>query len=156
MRIAVVAVGRCRTPFLRQGIEDYASRIAHYASLNEIEVADERVVKGTVVSKAVEKEGQRLLQAVPKGAYTVALDAAGGPLSSEGLAERISTLGMSGRSRMAFLVGGPFGLAPEVLENTDRQLSLSSMTLPHELARLVLMEQIYRAFTIIRGESYHK
>ena len=156
MRIAVVAVGRCRTPFLRQGIEDYASRIAHYASLNEIEVADERVVKGTVVSKAVGNEGQRLLQAVPKGAYTVALDAAGKPISSDGLAKRISSLGVSGRSRMAFIIGGPFGLAPEVLENTDWQLSLSSMTLPHELARLVLMEQIYRAFTIIRGENYHK
>jgi 23S rRNA (pseudouridine1915-N3)-methyltransferase len=156
MRIAVIAVGRCRNAAFRTGIRDYAGRIGHYASLDQVEVPEERAGKGVAPGEVARREGERILRASPKDAFAVALDVNGDPAGSESLARRLSELGLSGRSRVAFWIGGAFGLAPEVLQAADWRLSLSALTFPHELARLILLEQIYRAFTIIRGESYHK
>jgi 23S rRNA (pseudouridine1915-N3)-methyltransferase len=156
MQIAVIAVGRCRKAYIREGVEDYANRIGHYASLDQIEVAEERGSRGVESADVVRREGERILRATPKGAFRVALDLGGKATGSEGLANRMSGLGLSGTSRVAFWIGGAFGLDQEVIRAADWRLSLSAMTFPHEMARLILLEQVYRAFSIIRGESYHK
>ncbi len=156
MHIALVAVGRCRKAYIKEGVQDYAKRIGHYATFDQFEVSDERSAKGLQINELARREGERILRATPKGFYTVALDVAGQATDSDGLANRLSDLGLGGRNRVAFWVGGAFGLSGEVIQEADWRLSLSEMTLPHELARLVLLEQIYRAFTIIRGENYHK
>ena len=156
MRITLLTVGRCRTAYLQEGAVDYAGRIARVAALEQVEVREERAARGRPVAEVVRKEGERLLRAVPKGAYLAALDPSGQTCDSEALAARISELGVRGRSRIVFAVGGPFGLDREILRRADWRLSLSPMTFPHELARLILLEQIYRAFTILQGESYHK
>ena len=156
MQITVIAVGKCRKPYVREGIGDYAGRIGHYASLDQIEVAEERGSKGVGSAEVVLREGERILNATPGNAFKIALDLGGKPASSKDLAQRLSDLGLSGSSRVVFWIGGAFGLAQDVLKAADWRLSLSAMTFPHEIARLVLLEQVYRAFTIIRGESYHK
>ena len=102
------------------------------------------------------REGERLLQALPNQAFAVALDPTGQTSTSEDLAKRLSSLALNGKSRIAFLIGGAFGLSDAVLARANIRLSLSPMTFPHELARLILVEQLYRAFTIQRGEQYHK
>jgi 23S rRNA (pseudouridine1915-N3)-methyltransferase len=156
MRIAVLTVGRCRNAHLREGAREYVSRIGRYAALEEIEVREQKVAKGLPVEEVLRREGERLLRVVPEGSFVIALDRNGESCRSEDLAKRLSDLGLSGKSRLAFVVGGAFGLDGQVLERADWRLSLSEMTLPHEMARLVLLEQIYRAFTILRGEDYHK
>ena len=156
MEITLLTIGRCRTPYLQEGGTDYASRIGRYARLNHMEVKEERAAEGMSASEIVRREGERLLRAIPQNAFVVALDPAGQTCRSEDLAERISQLGLQGKSRIVIVIGGAFGLAPEVIRKSDWRLSLSPMTFPHELARLILLEQIYRAFTILRGERYHK
>ncbi len=156
MQISLLTIGRCRTPYLQEGGMDYARRIGRYATLNHIEAKEERAAGGMPAAEIVRREGERLLQAIPQNAFVVALDPAGPTCCSEDLAERISQLGLQGKSRIAFVIGGAFGLASEVIQRADWRLSLSPMTFPHELARLILLEQIYRAFTILRGERYHK
>ena len=156
MQITLLTVGRCRQPGFQELAAKYARRVVRYATLAQTEIREQRAVRGMPVEEVVRREGERILRAIPKGAYLIALDPAGQPCTSDLFAARISELGLRGRSRLAFAVGGAFGLAPEVVECSDWRLSLSALTFPHELARLVLLEQIYRAFTILRGENYHK
>ena len=156
MRIFLVAVGRCRETSIRDGIGDYARRLSHYASVKQVEVKAERARKSVSRAEILAKEGGRLLQAIPQNAYTIVLDLEGESCGSADLSDRLARLGVEGKSRVAFVIGGAFGLAPAVIERADWRLSLSRMTFPHEMARLILFEQIYRAFTIIRGEDYHK
>ena len=156
MRIFVVAVGRCRETTIRDGVDDYARRLSHYASVKQVEVKGERARKGISGDQVLAREGSRLLQAIPQNVYSIALDREGESCRSEDLADRLARLGVEGRSRVAFVIGGPFGLASTVTERADWRLSLSRMTFPHEMSRLILFEQVYRAFTIIRGEDYHK
>lgn len=156
MQIVLIAIGRCRQASFREGAADYTRRIARYATLEQVEIREERAARGMPAAEVLRREGARILQAVPQGAFVVVLDPAGQICASEAFAARMAELGLRGRSRMAFVIGGAFGLAPEVLQQADWRLSLSPMTFPHELARLILLEQIYRAFTISRGESYHK
>ncbi len=156
MQITLLAVGRCRAAYLREGIDDYAQRIQRYATLNQMEIKEERAGKGSVRAETIRKEGQRLLQALPENSLAIALDPAGKTCTSEQLADRFAQLALQSRSRIAFFIGGAFGLAPEVINQAEWRLSLSPMTFPHELTRLILLEQIYRAFTILRGEKYHK
>ena len=156
MQIRLLAVGRCRTPYLRQGVSDYIERIGRYASLEHIELREERTPKKGASQGGLAVEAERILRNVPGKAYLVALDPAGDVCTSDALASRISKIGIGGTSRIAFVVGGPAGLSSRVTRRADWRLSLSSFTFPHEIARLVLLEQIYRAFTIIRGEPYHR
>ncbi len=156
MRITLLTVGRCRTAYLEEGAADYARRIGRYATLEQVVVKEERGQKGRLSEDITRKEGTRLLDAVHGNAFLVALDRSGQACTSDDLAARISELGLAGRSRMAFVIGGAFGLAQEVLKRADWRLSISSMTYTHEMTRLVILEQIYRAFTILRGEPYHK
>ena len=152
----LVAVGKCRKRYLREGVTDYIDRINRYASLKHIELKEERTPKKGAAQGSLGVEAERILRSVPERAYLVAVDPAGDVCTSDALARRIRKIGIDGTSRIAFVIGGPSGLSSRVTRRADWRLSLSSLTFPHEIARLVLLEQIYRAFTIIRGEPYHR
>ena len=152
----LLAVGKCRKPYLRQGVSDYIERIRRYASLEQIELREDRAPRKGTTPGDRDREGERILRNLPENAYVVVVDPAGDTCSSDALARRIQKLRIEGMSRIALVIGGPCGLASQVIRRADWRLSLSSFTFPHETARLVLLEQIYRAFTIMRGEPYHK
>ena len=156
MQITLLTVGKLKDASYRDAAQNYIKRLKHYVAYDEIEVREERGGKNTRVSDMIEKEGQRLLSALHPDATVVALDPSGKLYRSETLAKRLNLMRVQRKSRLVFLIGGPFGLASRVLSRADWHLSLSPMTFPHELARVILLEQLYRAFTIIRGENYHK
>lgn len=153
MRIVVAAVGRLKEPYFRAAAEEYLKRLRPYADVRVVEVPDQDLAKG--VERARQAEADGLLRALPDGAHVVVLDVRGRQRSSEDLAARLEELALAGRSSVAFVIGGTAGLDERVLARADETLSLSAMTLPHQLARVVLLEQVYRAFRIIRGEPYH-
>lgn len=154
MHITLLTVGKCRHAGFRAAAQDYAQRLKHYAVFSETEIREERAT--IPVSEVLRKEGERLLQAIPSGAYVVVLDPEGQPCASEAFAKCLSNLALQGKNRLIFVIGSAFGLSPEVRHRASWILSLSAMTLPHELARVLILEQIYRAYTIMRGENYHK
>lgn len=159
MNIQIVAVGKLKERYLVQGIAEYAKRLGAYAKLAIVEVPDEKAPE--TMSAAEEenvrrREGERILAALREDAYVVALAIDGEMWASEQLAAKLADLATYGRSQVAFVVGGSLGLSPEVIRRADMRLSFGRMTLPHQLMRLVLVEQIYRAFKINRGEPYHK
>lgn len=153
MQVTVAAVGRPRTEGVARAVEVYEERARRYFRLRVVEVDP-----GSASSpeRAKRQEGEALVRRVPDDVDVFALDREGKGLTSEGLARYLDRLSTYGRPGAAFVLGGAHGLAPVVRERADHRLSLSPMTLPHELARLVLAEQIYRAGTILRGEPYHK
>jgi 23S rRNA (pseudouridine1915-N3)-methyltransferase len=153
-RATVVAVGRLKG-WAADGCDDYLNRLRRYFPVELAEVPEEDMNRRPA-SDVLATEGERLLKRLPAGAYVIALDREKGKqLSSEEFAGRLSSLGVSGRSHVAFLLGGPLGLSTRVLERADERLSLGNVTLPHALARVVLLEQLYRAVKIERGEKYH-
>ena len=153
-RATIVAVGRLKG-WAAEGCDDYLTRLRRYFPVEVVEVPEEDMNRRSA-GEVLAAEEQRLLKRIPAGAHVVALDREmGKPLSSEELARKLDILGISGRSHVAFLLGGPLGVSPEVLSRADERLSLGSVTLPHALARIVLLEQLYRAVKIGRGEKYH-
>jgi 23S rRNA (pseudouridine1915-N3)-methyltransferase len=154
MRLVVAVVGKARNAALGEAIRDYETRAARYWPLDVHEVREERAT-GIPVDRVKEREALRLSEQVPEGAQTVACEIGGKSLSSEQFAEFLQTSREQDRD-LAFLIGGAFGLGPSLTKASTMKLSLASWTLPHEIARLVLIEQIYRAGTIVRGEPYHK
>lgn len=154
MRISVIAVGRLKERFWREAADEYLKRLSGFADVRVIEVPDRDPGRGE--AKALAEEGAAVLKALPDSAHVTALEIGGKQLTSEAFAEKIEQLAVGGRSSIAFIVGGSVGLAPEVLARADERLSLGPMTLPHNLARVVLLEQLYRSFKIRRGEPYHK
>jgi 23S rRNA (pseudouridine1915-N3)-methyltransferase len=154
MRLVVAVVGKARNPALGEAIRDYEKRAARYWPLDVHEVREERA-SGMPVDKLKEREGVRLAEKIPARAQTVACEVGGKALSSEQFADLLQKAREQDRD-LAFLIGGAFGLADAVSGSSSMKLSLAPWTLPHELARLVLAEQIYRAGTIVRGEPYHK
>jgi 23S rRNA (pseudouridine1915-N3)-methyltransferase len=154
MRLVVAVVGKARNAAIGEAIRDYETRAARYWPLDVHEVREERA-SGIPVDKVKEREAVRLSEKVPDRAQTVACELGGKPLSSEQFAELLQTAREQDRD-LAFLIGGAFGLSPGVAKKSTMRLSLAPWTLPHEIARLVLVEQIYRAGTIVRGEPYHK
>jgi len=154
VKLTVVAVGRLKERFWCEAAEEYLKRLRPYATVRVVEVADRD--SGRDEARALAEEGADVLRALPASAHVVALDLAGRQLSSEAFAARLDELALLGRSNIAFAIGGSVGLAPEVLDRADERLSLGPMTLPHNLARVVLLEQLYRSFRISRGEPYHK
>ena len=153
MRIRIVAVGKLREAHWRVASDEYRKRLGRYATVEVVEIADRDLSAG--VERAVEAEGADILRALAPGSHVVALEIGGTGRSSEELAARLETLMVEGCSDVTFVVGGSAGLAAAVLERADETLSLSRMTLPHQLCRVVLLEQVYRAFRIIRNEPYH-
>lgn len=159
MKITCIVVGKVKEKFYRQAIEEFEKRLRKYCKLEIIEVADEKTpdkagVKIEEQIKAI--EGERILKHIKENDYAIALAIKGRGLESEKLAVKIEKLGISGQSSIAFVIGGSLGLSPAVLERANYQLSFSAMTFPHQLMRVVLLEQIYRSFRIINGEPYHK
>jgi 23S rRNA (pseudouridine1915-N3)-methyltransferase len=155
MRISLLTVGRCRDRAVADLSARYAARIARYADFSEQSVAEAPPsIRNT--SEATAAEARRLLGRCPPGSAVIALHPAGEMVPSDGLALRLQRLCPHGDSRIAFLIGGPLGLGAEVLSKCDWRWSLSPLTFPHDLVRVLLLEQIYRALTILKGEAYHK
>lgn len=155
MRITVVAVGKLKERFWTEAADEYLKRLRPYADVRVAEVADRDPGRGGE-ARALAEEGADVLRATGDGDYVIALDMVGKQLSSEDFSARLAQLGLEGRSSVTFLVGGSIGLSDQALSRADQKLSLGAMTLPHNLARVVLLEQLYRAFRIMRGEPYHK
>ena len=159
VKITVISVGKLKEKYLKDAIAEYAKRLGKYCRLEIVEVADEKTPDnaGSAVWEAVRvKEGERILKYVREDAYIITLEIDGIQLSSEKLAERLENLGIQGKSHIIFIIGGSIGLGEEVRRRADFALSFSKMTFPHQLMRVILLEQIYRSFRIINGEPYHK
>ena len=153
-RATIVAVGKLRG-WAADGSEDYLKRLRRYFPIEVVEVAEEDMNR-RLPEEVLSAEASRLLKRIAPGAYVIALDREKGkPLSSMEMARRLDALGVSGQSHVTFGLGGPLGLSREVLGRSDEVLSFGRMTLPHALARVVLLEQLYRAAKIERGEKYH-
>ena len=155
MKIWLIAVGR-PAALLADAIAEYEKRAARYWNFESVEVKEERARKGLSEEQIRVRESERLLERVPSGAEVLALTRDGTRWSSDELAHYFDELGLSGSGHAAFLIGGALGLSAEATARAQQRISLSSMTLTHEMARLLLTEQIYRAGTIARGEPYHK
>ncbi len=159
MKITVIAVGKIKERYLEDAIGEYSKRLGRYCRLEIIQVADEKTPEGAGQAqerRIKSREGERILGHIKDGAYVVALAIQGQMLSSEALAARIERLGVDGCSQIIFIIGGSLGLADEVLARADYLLSFSPMTFPHQLMRVILLEQIYRSFQIQAGTPYHK
>ncbi len=159
MKITILAVGKVKEKFYSQAAAEYIKRLGKYCKLDVIEVADEKTPDGasdTVNRKIKEKEGERLLSHIKEGMYVIALAIEGKQRSSEELADRLAELGIRGDSNLAFVIGGSLGLSEAVMARADESLSFSRMTFPHQLMRVILLEQIYRGFRIMHREPYHK
>ncbi len=158
MKITIIAVGKIKEKYLTMGIAEFIKRLTPYCRLVIIEVDEERMPEhpsDAEKAKVLLKEGKRMLRYVKESSHLIILDVIGKQASSEELAEKISDMGISGKSDITFIIGGAFGLSPELLKIAKERLSFSKMTFTHQMIRLLLVEQIYRAFKINRGEPYH-
>jgi len=159
MKITILCVGKVKEKFYRDAIEEFAKRLSRYCKLEFIEVSDEKTeeqASENEIRLVKEKEGERLLKNIKDDAYVVTLCIDGKQLDSEELSEKINNLGISGVSHIYFVIGGSLGLADAVVKRADYKLSFSKMTFPHQLMRVILLEQIYRAYRIMNHEPYHK
>ena len=159
MKITLITVGKIKEKYLKDAIAEYSKRLGKYCKLEIIEVADEKTPDGaseTVENAIRDKEGERILKNIKDQSFVVTLEIQGKMLTSEQLAEKIDTLGIQGISHIVFVIGGSLGLGKEVLNRSDYALSFSKMTFPHQLMRVILLEQIYRSYRIINHEPYHK
>ena len=159
MKITVLCVGKIKEKFFADAIKEYSKRLSRYCRLEVIQVADEKTPDGASEAQErqiKEKEGSRILAQIKDGAYVIALAVQGTMLSSEQLASKLNKLGVDGQSQIVLIIGGSLGLSDEVLKRADYHLSFSPMTFPHQLMRVILLEQIYRSYRIISGEPYHK
>ncbi|PKG24288.1 23S rRNA (pseudouridine(1915)-N(3))-methyltransferase RlmH [Niallia nealsonii] len=159
MNISIITVGKLKEKYLKQGIDEYTKRLSSYSKIEIIEVPDEKapeILSNAEMEQVKNKEGERILAKISQDAHVIALAIEGKQKSSEELAETLDKLATYGKSKVAFIIGGSLGLSNDVLKRADDKLSFSKMTFPHQLMRLVLVEQVYRAFRINRGEPYHK
>jgi 23S rRNA (pseudouridine1915-N3)-methyltransferase len=159
VNISIVTVGKLKEKYLKMGIDEYLKRLNGYAKVEVIEVADEKAPEELSESEMIQvkqKEGERILAKISQDTYVIALAINGKMQSSEELADTLDKLATYGKSKIAFIIGGSLGLSEEVLKRANEQLSFSKMTFPHQLMKLILVEQIYRAYRINRGEPYHK
>ncbi|WP_443659882.1 23S rRNA (pseudouridine(1915)-N(3))-methyltransferase RlmH [Clostridium algidicarnis] len=159
MNITIISVGKVKEKYLRDAIEEYSKRLKRYCKLEILEVSDEKTPDNASEKEEIQikvKEGEAILRYIKDNAFVIALDLKGKTVSSEELANFISDLGTKGKSDLVFIIGGSLGLSQKVLERADYTLCFSKMTFPHQLFRVMLLEQIYRGFRIIKGEPYHK
>lgn len=159
MNITLITVGKIKEKFLKDAIDEYSKRLKKYCKLEIIEVADEKTPDNASEKEELQikqKEGESILKNIKDNMYVIALAIEGKMLSSEELAAHISDLGIRGDSNIAFVIGGSLGLSKEVLSRANYKLSFSKMTFPHQLMRVILLEQVYRAYRINSGEPYHK
>ena len=159
MKITIICVGKVKEKFHRMAIDEYVKRLGRYCKLEIIEVADEKTPDNASEHEETlikDKEGERILKSIRREATVIALAIEGKMLSSEQLAGKINQLGVGGESHIQFIIGGSLGLSDKVVKEADMLLSFSKMTFPHQLMRVILLEQIYRSYRIIQGEPYHK
>lgn len=159
MNITIVSVGKLKEKYLKMGIDEYVKRLGGYAKMDLVEVPDEKApeqLSEAEMDIVKKKEGERILAKISPDAYVIALAINGKMKTSEQMATDIESLMTYGKSKIAFVIGGSLGLHEDVLKRADEQQSFGKMTLPHQLMKLVLVEQIYRSFRIMKGEPYHK
>lgn len=159
MKITLITVGKIKEKYLKDAIAEYSKRLSRYCKPEIVEVADEKTpdnASDTVEDAIRDKEGERILKYIKEDAYVITLEIAGKMLTSEEMAEKIEKLGVQGTSHIIFIIGGSIGLGREILKRSDYALSFSKMTFPHQLMRVILLEQIYRSYRIMNHEPYHK
>ncbi|MDD5934596.1 MAG: 23S rRNA (pseudouridine(1915)-N(3))-methyltransferase RlmH [Clostridiales bacterium] len=159
MKITVVCVGKIKEKYLTMAIDEYSKRLSRYCKLEVIELPDEKTPDNASEAEELQikkKEGERILKNIKDSAYIIALAIEGNMLSSEELASKMEDLGVKGESHLVFVIGGSLGLDKDVLDRADYKLSFSKMTFPHQVMRMILLEQIYRGYRINCGEPYHK
>ncbi len=159
MNITIISVGKIKEKYLKNAIKEYSKRLSRYCKLSDIEVNDEKAPENLSeieMENIKDKEGQGILKNIKDGTYVIALAIEGDMLSSEKFADKLDRLAIQGKSNVAFIIGGSLGLSEEVLSRADYKLSFSPMTFPHQLMKVILLEQVYRGFRINRGEPYHK
>ncbi|MCP3739918.1 23S rRNA (pseudouridine(1915)-N(3))-methyltransferase RlmH [Rossellomorea sp. BNER] len=159
MNISIVTVGKLKEKYLKQGISEFLKRLGPYAKVEIIEVSDEKApeeLSSTEMIQVKNKEGERILAKINPDAHVIALAIEGKMRTSEELADNLDKLATYGKSKIAFVIGGSLGLSDDVMKRANETLSFSKMTFPHQMMRLILVEQVYRAFRINRGEPYHK
>lgn len=159
MKITLLTVGKTKESYLEAGIREYVKRLSRYCKLEILEVTDEKTPDGAsenLERQIREKEGKRLLNLIKPDAYVITLEIQGKQLSSPELARKLARLGVEGVSHIMLVIGGSLGLSDEVIKRADFHLSFSAMTFPHQLMRLIALEQLYRCYRIINGEPYHK
>ncbi|MCC8160184.1 MAG: 23S rRNA (pseudouridine(1915)-N(3))-methyltransferase RlmH [Oscillospiraceae bacterium] len=158
MTVNIISVGKIKEKFFTTAVEEYSKRLSRFAKINIIEVADEKIpdnASAKEIERIKEKEGKKILSKLSQSSFVITLCIEGKELSSEELAEKIAAVSMTA-SNITFIIGGSLGLSDEVKAKSHFRLSFGKMTLPHQLMRVVLLEQIYRAFKINNNESYHK
>ena len=159
MKISVVCVGKIKESFYRQAVDEYAKRLSKYCKFEVIEVADEKTpdkASEIMENQIKEKEAERILEKIKEDAYVFTLEIKGKRFTSEGFADCIRNVTLRGKSHLVFVIGGSLGLHEKVLKRSNQSISFSDMTFQHQLMRVILSEQIYRAYRIINGEPYHK
>lgn len=159
MNIKIISVGKLKEKYLIAGINEYAKRLGGYAKIQLIEVPDEKAPENLSEAEMIQvkdKEGERILAKIKDQEYVYALAIEGKNPSSESFAQQLNQQTIQGKSSFVFVIGGSLGLSQAVMQRSDAQISFGKMTYPHQLMRLILVEQIYRAFRIIKGEPYHK
>ncbi|MCI8861942.1 MAG: 23S rRNA (pseudouridine(1915)-N(3))-methyltransferase RlmH [Lachnospiraceae bacterium] len=159
MKITCVAVGKIKEMYFSEAVKEYAKRLSRYCKLEIVELPDEKTPDGASAAEEaaiLEREGERILKAVREDAYVIALAIEGKALDSVEFSRRLERLGVEGKSHIVFVIGGSLGLSPAVMKRADESVSFSRMTFPHQLMRVILLEQVYRGFRIMKGEPYHK
>lgn len=156
MRLTLITVGHITEPFIRQGCQIYEQRICRYVNFRAFTIAEEKITEGKQKAYILQKEAKRIREKIAPGAFKIILDEKGKLFTSEELASFLEKFYQEPKKEIVFIVGGPLGLEESLKKEGDLLLSLSPLTFTHGLARMLLLEQIYRAFTILRGEPYHK
>ncbi|AEY68091.1 23S rRNA (pseudouridine(1915)-N(3))-methyltransferase RlmH [Clostridium sp. BNL1100] len=159
MKITIAAVGKLKEKYLKEAISEYSKRLSRFTEVEIIEVDDEYApdsLSEAQESQVKKKEAEKILKRVKQGSYVILLDLAGEQITSSGFSAKVENIMLSGNSHITFIIGGSLGLDQSLINIADYRLCLSKMTYPHQLARVILMEQVYRAFKIIKNETYHK
>jgi len=159
MRLTVIAVGKIKERYFRDAVSEYAKRLGRYCTLEICEVQDEKTPEGASEGEKeaiLSREGDRILKKIPEDGYVITLEIAGKKTDSVSFGRMIEKLGIRGKSHLIFVIGGSLGLHEQVRKRSDLAVSFSDMTFPHQLMRVILLEQIYRGYRIVKGEPYHK
>ena len=156
MKIKIIALGKIKEKFLKDGIDEFLKRLTPYASVEIVELTQIEIRDENLTQKALEQEGEKILANIKNDSFVITMEILGKQLSSEDFAQKINEVSMSGISELVFVIGSSCGLSPIVSNRANFKLSFSKMTFLHQFARLLLVEQIYRAFKILKGETYHK
>ena len=159
LKITLITVGRLKEQYLRDAVKEYEKRLSTLCTLKNVEIDAAKLPDSpneSQIKQALDSEAERIIAAIPNGAFVIPMCIEGKQMDSEELSKKLSDIGVSGQSNVVFIIGGSYGLSDRVKQKADYKLSMSKMTFPHQLARVMLLEQIYRAFKITQGGTYHK